>query len=40
MDGAAVASFKNNLPRPENAAPAAALMLVPRERKCLNRKRG
>jgi hypothetical protein len=26
MDGAAVASFKNNLPRPENAAPAAALM--------------
>jgi hypothetical protein len=26
MDGAAVASIKNNLPRPENAAPAPALM--------------
>jgi hypothetical protein len=31
---------QNHLPRPENAAPAAALMLAPRERKCRNRKRG
>jgi hypothetical protein len=31
---------QNNLPRPENAAPAATLMLAPRERKCQNRRLG